>query len=483
MCDALAGDDRFIHIDPGHGDDAYLISKVSVVRWWLRLILRLARAAKDEITTRDLALSLSGLCVTGRWRELPDAVMSFGMGRGLWTRGWSENQVVLPLARLLSFTPEATRKRVLFVLERIVGEAPENALDTYRLPNIGAVDSAINRVLSQLPKRQERIVKAREGLSGPTRTLESIGKGLGLTRERVRQLEKEAWLRISHPARLPVFVCALAQFVLDRGGSLLVDTTVVDERIVGFVCKAARIPYYSVGQFLILTGENQELAELEEMRDFPDDLDWRRLADRLAATGQFGYWGVDVEHVCKVLIERWRRDLSKTQKVYLVLKEIGQPAHYSAIAEQYARMFPEEEHNERAVHAALALERYGVVWIGTKGVYGLREWGYERPTIGLFETVERIVQERYASTSKAVPMSVIMAEIGKYRRLVNETSVMIAARLNARLIQTAPDLFIPKGDHDEDRLELRAEEIDRVLQAFESASSQSPDLGNHRHRG
>jgi RNA polymerase primary sigma factor len=55
---------------------------------------------------------------------------------------------------------------------------------------------AVRRALENLPERQRRILELRFGFAGQTESLERIGKELGLTRERVRQLEQEALARV-----------------------------------------------------------------------------------------------------------------------------------------------------------------------------------------------------------------------------------------------------------------------------------------------
>jgi RNA polymerase primary sigma factor len=55
-------------------------------------------------------------------------------------------------------------------------------------------------ILQDLPPREARILKLRYGLvSGQAHTLEEIGKKLGVTRERVRQIEAQALKRLRHP--------------------------------------------------------------------------------------------------------------------------------------------------------------------------------------------------------------------------------------------------------------------------------------------
>jgi RNA polymerase primary sigma factor len=53
---------------------------------------------------------------------------------------------------------------------------------------------ALHRAIAQLPEREREVVKMRFGLDGDPdpQSLEQIGRQLGLTRERVRQIEREA---------------------------------------------------------------------------------------------------------------------------------------------------------------------------------------------------------------------------------------------------------------------------------------------------
>jgi RNA polymerase primary sigma factor len=66
----------------------------------------------------------------------------------------------------------------------------DDAADAFRRQTVRAA-------IAELPERQRQIVELRFGLDGEPQSLEAIGKTLGLTRERIRQLETEALRRLT----------------------------------------------------------------------------------------------------------------------------------------------------------------------------------------------------------------------------------------------------------------------------------------------
>jgi RNA polymerase primary sigma factor len=56
---------------------------------------------------------------------------------------------------------------------------------------------AVRRAVAALPERERRILELRFGFEGEAATLEEIGKTLGIGRERVRQLERDALARLA----------------------------------------------------------------------------------------------------------------------------------------------------------------------------------------------------------------------------------------------------------------------------------------------
>jgi RNA polymerase primary sigma factor len=83
------------------------------------------------------------------------------------------------------------------------GEFGDLFADTEALdPAAEATDSlrrlAVRRAVSRLPEREQRILELRFGFDTEPASLEAIGKELGITRERVRQLEAEAFRKLSN---------------------------------------------------------------------------------------------------------------------------------------------------------------------------------------------------------------------------------------------------------------------------------------------
>jgi RNA polymerase primary sigma factor len=66
----------------------------------------------------------------------------------------------------------------------------------------GVDRSVLDDILHTLTSRQRHVLELRFGLTdGHERTLEEVGQEFGVTRERIRQIEKKALQRLMHPSR------------------------------------------------------------------------------------------------------------------------------------------------------------------------------------------------------------------------------------------------------------------------------------------
>src|SRR6201987_1255749 len=64
---------------------------------------------------------------------------------------------------------------------------------------VGLSEHLLREAVSKLPEREQRVIKLRYGLNGEEdpKSLEAIGREMGLTRERVRQIETQALKRLA----------------------------------------------------------------------------------------------------------------------------------------------------------------------------------------------------------------------------------------------------------------------------------------------
>jgi len=97
-------------------------------------------------------------------------------------------------------------------LDRPIGEDEDSNLSDF-IEDITAISPSqsashamlrdqLNRVLSTLTRREEKVIRLRFGLGdGTPRTLEEVGTIFNVTRERVRQIEAKALKKLQHPSR------------------------------------------------------------------------------------------------------------------------------------------------------------------------------------------------------------------------------------------------------------------------------------------
>jgi RNA polymerase primary sigma factor len=137
--------------------------RIKLNRASAELQAKLGREATPEELAQATRLKLEHV------EEALDAVDSVSLNQGLGSDGDSE------LGDL--FADEST------------ADPAEEAVESVRRQRV-------QRAVADLPERQRRIIELRFGFDSEPASLETIGKELGLTRERVRQLESDALARL-----------------------------------------------------------------------------------------------------------------------------------------------------------------------------------------------------------------------------------------------------------------------------------------------
>jgi hypothetical protein len=125
---------------------------------------------------------------------------------------------------------------------------------------------------------------------------------------------------------------------------------------------------------------------------------------------KFGHWGLD----------KWRIIKPKTinDKIYLVLKNHGEPMHFVEIADKINQIeFDNKKANAATVHNELILDNKYVL-IG-RGIYGLKEWGLKEGT------VSDVIEDILASTESALTKDEIIQKVLD-KRLVKKATIILA---------------------------------------------------------
>lgn len=169
--------------------------------WWIRQAITRALAQK----TRTIRIPLH---MTERIRQMYRTAQDLEqlLGRRATTEEIAES-MELP-ADTVRAMMDASQHAI--ALERPVGEDGDSEFGDFiedqdtpspvESATRNLLEETIEEVLAELTPRQSHILRLRFGLGGgEPHTLEEIANKFGLSRERIRQLEKEALRRLRHP--------------------------------------------------------------------------------------------------------------------------------------------------------------------------------------------------------------------------------------------------------------------------------------------
>jgi hypothetical protein len=277
------------------------------------------------------------------------------------------------------------------------------------------VESIIQDILGSIEREREReIVSRRFGLFDRRETLEQIGELLGITRERVRQLEKSVVTKLKAAASedLPHIkdvektlgghlrnngkVARVSHITESLSGSnnrqdqarvaFLADLSpgiaVIDDNdhffhAVGLSAehseKAIKNQVSKIIDAIKQIGEPTDIKTLAQKVGDPDPKHIEALASISKNIANLhGRWG----------LTKWPMVNPKNirDKIYVILHDEGKPMHFSEIAEAIKKSdFKRKDVTTQAIHNELIKDNRFVL-IG-RGIYALREWGYKPGTV------------------------------------------------------------------------------------------------------
>jgi RNA polymerase primary sigma factor len=169
--------------------------------WWIRQAI--SRGVADHGRTIRLPVHL-GDQINRLWRKSHKLTQKLG-----------REATIEEIAEDLDLTPKKVEELMKFSQRPLSLELPSNDDDDNELSDYTPdeiipppaetvtekiMQEHVNEIIQTLPPREARILKLRYGLvDGKSRTLGEVGRKMGVTRERVRQIESQALRRLRQP--------------------------------------------------------------------------------------------------------------------------------------------------------------------------------------------------------------------------------------------------------------------------------------------
>lgn len=328
--------------------------------------------------------------------------------------------------------------------------------------DVKTLTKSVAQLVKTLNPRNRDIVSRRFGLkTGTKETLESIGKGYGITRERVRQIEEFALAQLAKHAsdirELTRFTSSMKDLIAREGGvvreralfkmvsgndkdtvanaslifALTLDTELIrmadNDHYHAFWTRnrstldafraqvAALTSALQSHNSVIPVGQVIELATKNNV----SALDGSKFTDKHLAT---------LSSICKDLgcnifgqmgLTHWSQIRPKgvRDKAYLVIKQAEKPQHFSQIAKLInVAKFDAKKVNVQTVHNELIKDKRFVL-VG-RGMYALSEWGYKSGT------VKDVLVDILRSHGKPLPRVELVARVSSVR-LVKENTILL----------------------------------------------------------
>lgn len=387
-------------------------------------------------------------------------VYKYLINKNLLKQAYDKKYLVFPIASIVSKIIKKSWKLLFF-------EKLDEEFNRYNNDEI--FELKFEEIWNGIPERIIDILKRREGFFDKAETLEEIGSSYKITRERVRQLEKIGYRKVCHPIRIKYLRGFLLNFLIKSDFNILLNKDKFSNEL-RFVLKSLDIPWVIIEgtEFVVIGGDDCLLNLIKKIKKDPSNANLDLCCHYLDTKINIGFSKFEIEKLSLITQKQTVETTTSLDRVYLALKNIGKPAHYSEVASKYNEMFPDYFLSDHNVHATLGRKTKEIVWIGAKGTFALSEWGYSRPLKPIHEAIMDIVEELYERTGNPVPKTMIITELYKYRTVINQNSLIMALSFNKGVVNVGRDLYVPKKEFkDENLSEKKSQEyIDKAFDNF-----------------
>lgn len=315
------------------------------------------------------------------------------------------------------------------------------------------IKTAIQDILKTIDQEREReIITRRFGLFDRKETLEQIGELLGITRERVRQLEKAILIRLKIAAEegdIPAIRTVERLIVRDLSENGRIGrVNDIAERLSPGKAAVIRTHIAFIAELsprLTTINETDNYHQGISIAENGDEKKIRSNIDTIVKTIKKHGEPVDIETLHGMLtyespaqvralaslskqlaslkdvwgLTKWPTVNPKNirDKIYVILVGNGKPLHFSEIAKAIKTSdFKRKNVTTQAIHNELIKDKRFVL-IG-RGIYALQEWGYSRGTVS--EIIANVLKD----AGEPLHRDEIVRRVLKSRR-VKETTILL----------------------------------------------------------
>lgn len=314
------------------------------------------------------------------------------------------------------------------------------------------IQKTVTSLVKEVIPRNRDIISRRFGLkNGKRETLESIGRGYGITRERVRQIEEFTLKQLSkisvENSSMASYVNWAREFIDSKGGvvkekelfkafsdqelnssantsllfALSVDGNLVrspenDEFYAFWSSDAQRLNSFKNTTVALVKAleKNGSVVPFDELNSFAKNNSVDNIEPCLSISKS-----INQNIYGQVGLVSWPevKPRGVKDKAYLVLKRTNSAKHFGEIARliNEAR-FSSKKANVQTVHNELIKDTRFIL-VG-RGMYALSEWGYSAGT------VKDVLIDILKKTQKPMPKASLIAKV-KDARMVKENTILL----------------------------------------------------------
>lgn len=279
------------------------------------------------------------------------------------------------------------------------------------------IENAVKHILDSIDREREReVIVRRFGINDKKETLEQVGESMGITRERVRQIEKATLIRVkislenSKDSNCIAVEKEIIKALHEMGRAARVDDLTI--KLMGdssVKSRAAVILLAELSSKMVVTTENDRYHQAVVLSDVDDDKLIKDATDAIMNAIKKHGEPLTLDELHKVVngyehpnevaamasiskqianlhgkwgLTKWPTVNPKNirDKIFVVMTAHGKPMHFSDIAKAIkAQNFKRNDVTQQAIHNELIKDDRFIL-VG-RGIYALDTWGYKRGSI------------------------------------------------------------------------------------------------------